>query len=80
MKRINSIISTIIYCAIIFFSVAHSYAQSKNPNKHIIKSSFNNKSYQLNVSLPKNYSATDTLHYPVLYVLMENSHTNHLIP
>lgn len=27
------------------------------------------KFYQLHVSLPKNYSSVDTIHYPVLYVL-----------
>lgn len=69
MKRINSIISSIILCASIFLSTAYSYAQKKSINEQIIKSSFNNKSYQLNVSLPKTYSKLDTLHYPVLYVL-----------
>ncbi|MBC7885410.1 MAG: alpha/beta hydrolase [Saprospiraceae bacterium] len=37
--------------------------------EHIIKSSFNSKLYQLYVSLPKDYSIGDTIHYPVLYVL-----------
>jgi predicted alpha/beta superfamily hydrolase len=69
MKRINSMISGIIFCASVFLSIANSFAQSKNPNEHIIKSGFNNKSYQLYVSLPKTYSKSDTLHYPVLYVL-----------
>jgi len=35
----------------------------------IVKSTVNNKTYQLYVSLPKNYNAVDTVHYPVLYVL-----------
>jgi predicted alpha/beta superfamily hydrolase len=35
----------------------------------IIQSGFNHKNYQLNVSLPKNYSTKDSLRYPVLYVL-----------
>lgn len=67
MKLINSIILSIIYCAIIFIGTTNSYAQIKN--EHIIKSSFNNKSYQVIVSLPKSYSKLDTLRYPVLYVL-----------
>lgn len=37
--------------------------------EYIIKSSFNAKTYRLNVLLPKNYKTSDTLHYPVLYVL-----------
>jgi len=69
MKRINSIISSIIYCATIFFGTINSYAQNKSLYEHIIKSSFNNMSYQLNISLPKSYSKLDTLHYSVLYVL-----------
>lgn len=43
------------------------YAQ--NSKSFIVRSSFNNKSYELDISLPKHYSATDTVHYPVLYVL-----------
>ncbi len=38
-------------------------------NEHIVKSEFNQKPYHLYVSLPKNYSTKDTIHYPVLYVL-----------
>ena len=35
----------------------------------VIKSSVNKKEYLVNVMLPKNYSASDTIKYPVLYVL-----------
>ncbi|MFN8357907.1 MAG: alpha/beta hydrolase-fold protein [Spirosomataceae bacterium] len=69
MKNVNSIISKVVFCVAVFCSVAHSYAQSKNPNEHIVTSNFNGKSYKLNVSLPKSYSEFDTLRYPVLYVL-----------
>ena len=37
-----------------------------------LKSKMNNTSYQLFVSLPKNYSKTDTIKYPVLYLLDGN--------
>lgn len=75
MKRINLMISGVIFCAVIFLSTPKSFGQIKSPNVlettkgHIIKSGFNSKSYQLYVSLPKKYSTADTLHYPVLYVL-----------
>jgi predicted alpha/beta superfamily hydrolase len=35
----------------------------------MVKSTVNNKTYQLYVSLPKNYNVADTMRYPVLYVL-----------
>jgi hypothetical protein len=75
MKRINSDISSLIFCVIVFLSTATLFGQDKSNNlmattkEHIIKSSFNNKFYQLYISLPKNYSTNDTIHYPVLYVL-----------
>jgi predicted alpha/beta superfamily hydrolase len=69
MKNVNSIITSLVFCVAVFFSAANSYAQSEMSNEHIVKSNFNGKSYQLNVSLPKSYSKLDTLHYPVLYVL-----------
>ena len=74
MNRINLPISSLIFCVIIL-STANLFGQDKTNNlmattkEHVIKSSFNNKLYQLHVSLPKNYSAGDTIHYPVLYVL-----------
>jgi predicted alpha/beta superfamily hydrolase len=75
MKRINLLISGVILCVAIFLNTPNSFAQGENPDvagttsEHIIKSSFNNRTYKLYVSLPKNYSKLDTLHYPVLYVL-----------
>ena len=40
--------------------------------EHQLKSKINNNIYQLFVSLPKNYSKTDTTQYPVLYLLDGN--------
>lgn len=70
MKPITSVILRIaFFCTSIFLSTVSSFAQSKNLSEHSIKSSFNNKTYVMYVSLPKGYSKLDTLHYPVLYVL-----------
>ena len=75
MKRINLSTLRLIFYVIAFFSTASSFGQDKSNNlmtttkEHIIKSSFNNKLYQLYVSLPRNYIRVDTIHYPVLYVL-----------
>ncbi|MEP7324156.1 MAG: alpha/beta hydrolase-fold protein [Saprospiraceae bacterium] len=75
MKHLNLIVSNIIFISILNLCSEKSKGQNLNPidfqaTKIIsIKSSFNNKSYQLNVSLPKTYSEQDTVHYPVLYVL-----------
>jgi len=75
MKPVNFI----LICAILFSilsldnEVANGQEFDPNPGRvtkrHTIKSGFNDKSYQLYVSLPKKYSEQDTLHYPVLYVL-----------
>lgn len=68
-------ISSVIFCAAIFLIASNCIAQRENPNVagttkgYTIKSSFNNKTYKLYISLPKAYSNLDTLHYPVLYVL-----------
>jgi predicted alpha/beta superfamily hydrolase len=75
MKRTHLMISIAIFFVAISLSTPNSFAQGKAPKVvgtakgNIIKSSFNNKTYRLYVSLPKTYSNLDTLHYPVLYVL-----------
>jgi predicted alpha/beta superfamily hydrolase len=75
MKQINIIIANIILLAILILCSEKSKGQNLYPapireiKTHSIKSAFNHKTYQLCVSLPKNYSEQDTLHYPVLYVL-----------
>lgn len=65
MKKIHLIIAGI--CLLSFFK-ATAQDQAKTAS-HRIKSNFNDKTYELNVSLPNSYSANDSLHYPVLYVL-----------
>jgi predicted alpha/beta superfamily hydrolase len=69
MKQINLTITSIVFCASNLLSTANSFAQNSNSNKYFIKSTFNNKTYELQVSLPKNYTQKDTLRYPVLYIL-----------
>lgn len=68
MKWIVSVISSMV-CWACIFSTTNTCGQSKSQDDHIIRSSVNSKTYRLQVSLPKGYSTTDTLHYPVLYVL-----------
>ena len=75
MRQIRLVFSKIIFFAVLSLCLQKSNGQGSNSNAirvtktHYIKSGFNNKTYQLNVSLPKTYSEQDTLHYPVLYVL-----------
>src|ERR1700744_4480822 len=75
MKRINFIISAAIILMVNFLNKPGAFAQSTMPNltgaakADTIKSSFNHKTYHLYVSVPKNYSNSDTVHYPVLYIL-----------
>lgn len=75
MKQIHLTVLNIIFFAILIVCSEKSKGQSLNltavqaTKTYSIKSEFNNKTYQLNVSLPNTYSEQDTLHYPVLYVL-----------
>jgi len=75
MKRVNIIVTNIIFFAILSLCSETSMGQSVHPTEsqwtkgHSIKSGFNDKTYQLWISLPKKYSEKDTLRYPVLYVL-----------
>jgi predicted alpha/beta superfamily hydrolase len=75
MKQINLIISTIAFFAIGSLCSEKLNGQSVSPTMiretktHALRSGFNGKTYQLHVSLPKNYSLHDSLRYPVLYVL-----------
>ena len=75
MKQINLIATNFIFLAILSVCSEKLKGQSLNPatiqatKQHSIKSSFNNKTYELCVSLPKKYSAQDSLRYPVLFVL-----------
>jgi len=75
MKQINFIVTNIVLLVVLSLSSEQSKGQSLQPAEsqftkgHSIKSGFNGKTYQLWVSLPKKYSAQDSLRYPVLYVL-----------
>ncbi len=75
MKQINLIVINIIFLAGVSLcsekSMGQNLIQTANQvaKRHIIKSVFNDKTYELYVSLPKKYSEQDTLHYPVLFVL-----------
>src|SRR5258705_6619138 len=74
MKQI-SLKKSLLIVAFILLNVTLSLGQNSSPSallkakEHIIKSSFNKKIYRLDVLLPKNYKTSDTLHYPVLYIL-----------
>ncbi len=67
-----------LFIIISFFIPNLSEAQNTNFNEnlsmngHIVKSSINKKEYQLYISLPSNYNPSDTIHYPVLYILDAN--------
>ena len=64
MKKIS--IYSILLFACFYISTAIVLAQ---PDTHKIVSGYNKKEYQLKVLLPSDYSASDTIRYPVLYVL-----------
>ena len=78
MKPVNLLVSMIVLFAMLSLRSVELQGQGLNPitiqatKTHRIKSAFNNKTYQLYVSLPKQYSTQDSLHYPVLYVLDGN--------
>jgi predicted alpha/beta superfamily hydrolase len=75
MKQINLIVTSIIFFDLLTLCSEESKGQGLNPasshvtKRHCIKSGFNDKTYELYVSLPKKYSEQDSSHYPVLYVL-----------
>jgi len=75
MKQVNLIVTTAIFFSVLCLCSEKAKGQSVNEiafqkeNKYYIKSSFNNKTYELQIALPKKYSDQDTLHYPVLYIL-----------
>ncbi len=62
--------------ACLFVSTVNVTAQSKNAGSHKLVSLYNKKEYQLKVLLPAKYSASDTVGYPVLYVLDGDYSTN----
>jgi predicted alpha/beta superfamily hydrolase len=69
MKKHNSLFGGLLACVMIVFCVTKTNAQTTPIRKHIIQSEHTGKSYELMVLLPQNYAATDTVRYPVLYLL-----------
>ncbi len=74
MKQITLKKSYVIIGVLIFLNTPFSFGQNSlvaipDTKEFVIKSNFNQKDYQLDVLLPKSYSTSDTIHYPVLYVL-----------
>lgn len=74
MKKIIS--RTLLLIAVVLVSnsvktLAQGIALSPltDSKSYLVQSSVNNKQYSVNVILPKNYSNTDGIQYPVLYVL-----------
>jgi len=79
IKSISSPIQLVFPLVLIIIFSNKLVAQSRSiptinqQKEHRIKSKVNGISYSVFVSLPKNYSKTDTTHYPVLYLLDGNS-------
>jgi uncharacterized protein len=67
MKKIT--IHLMLLFACLYVSTAIVSAQSNNTDIHKMVSGYDKKEYQLKVLLPAKYSASDTVRYPVLYVL-----------
>ncbi|MEP7319277.1 MAG: alpha/beta hydrolase-fold protein [Panacibacter sp.] len=67
MKKIITYSMLLLTC--IYMSTVVVLAQANSTDTHKIVSSYNKKEYQLKVLLPAKYSASDTVRYPVLYVL-----------
>lgn len=66
MKKIA--IHLMLLCTCLYISTVIALAQT-NYATHRMVSADNKKEYQLKILLPVKYSASDTIHYPVLYVL-----------
>ena len=77
MKQNKHLLAILIVFNFLFIPNS-SKAQDNNENVklsmsgHILKSTNNNKKYQLYVSLPSDYNPIDTKRYPVLYILDAN--------
>ncbi|MEO8110812.1 MAG: alpha/beta hydrolase-fold protein [Ginsengibacter sp.] len=74
MKKII-INSTLLLVVFLFLNSNQSFGQEAitfpvtGSNSYVIKSSISKKEYIVNVILPKSYSSSDSIKYPVLYVL-----------
>jgi predicted alpha/beta superfamily hydrolase len=73
MKQVNCILTSVFFCTVLTFTNGSVQGQGLVPTaveatqRHSIISDYNNKTYQLYVSLPQKYS--ESQRYPVLYVL-----------
>ncbi len=74
MKKITTHFMLLIAC--LYVSTVIVSAQANNTDTHKIVSGNNKKEYQLKVLLPVKYAASDTVRYPVLYVLDGNYATS----
>lgn len=74
MKKITMHLMLLFACS--YSSTVIVTAQSNSTDTQKMVSDYNKKEYQLNVLLPANYSASDTVRYPVLYVLDGDYATN----
>lgn len=73
MKHNQSLQAFFITVVMLFFYHGFIYAQPGHVERYTLKSSFNQKNYNLQVALPKGYSKADTAKkYKVLYVLDGN--------
>lgn len=75
MKKLFLTLLNFAFIATLGFQSKNVNAQTGNQNetntveKHQISSTFNHKTYELMVSLPKSYTVNNSQRYPVLYVL-----------
>lgn len=67
MKKIITYSMLLLVC--LHVSTVMVSAQASNTDTHTMISGYNKKVYQLKVLLPAKYAVSDTLRYPVLYVL-----------
>src|SRR4051812_13223507 len=74
MKK--GIINSILLIACLYSSTAIVSAQANFGDSHKIVSAYYKKEYQLKFLLPAKYTASDTVRYPVLYVLDGDYSTN----
>ena len=74
MKKITTRLMLLLTC--LYIPTVYAAAQSASSDTHKLVSDYNKKLYQLKVLLPAKYTASDTVTYPVLYVLDGNYSTS----
>jgi enterochelin esterase-like enzyme len=67
----NTVLASIVFLAFSLNTAGQkeAFVDHKLVPDHSVESKINKRSYELYVSLPKGYSAKDSLLYPVLYYL-----------